>query len=182
MRITELQGQPVVNRATARTLGTIVDVFVDATAARIVALEVAPPGCAGGVRIPRRWITRVGRDAVMVGRRSGAESVDVDSVTDDCLSYRSLVGLEAFDESGHRMGNLRDAGVDLERLSITSFNLVRSGWRGWFNIRCEIRPDEVSSCSRELIVIRGRRVASLGRSGLDPGADFRRERVARNLG
>src|SRR5438045_351299 len=52
MRITELKGRPVVDRATARTLGRIVDVFVDATGARIVAVEVATPGREDCVRIP----------------------------------------------------------------------------------------------------------------------------------
>ncbi len=59
MRITELQGRRVVDRATARTFGTIVDVLVDPTAARIVALEAASPGRPDRVRIPAEWISQV---------------------------------------------------------------------------------------------------------------------------
>jgi sporulation protein YlmC with PRC-barrel domain len=160
MRITELKGQRVVDKATALTLGVIIDVFVDATAARIVALEVAAHAGGRGIRIPAEWITRVGSCAVMVGRRSAADPGVAGPATEHCLTYDSLAGLEVWDESGDRVGYLQDAAIDAQRLVISRFELVPAGWRCWLHLRREIRPDEVGSWSRELMLVRGRRAGS----------------------
>src|SRR5438552_8499468 len=123
MRITELMGRPVVDRAIARTLGRIVDAFIDTTGARISAFELGNAGGEDHVRIPAEWIIRVGGCAVMVARRSRGELAEVIRATEHCLNYQSLVGLEVQDESGEHVGHLRDARFDALRLTITSFEL-----------------------------------------------------------
>lgn len=160
MRITQLQGQRVVDRATALTLGKVIDVFVDATGARIVALEVGAQAGGRGLRIPAEWIACVGSCAVMVARRSSRELAEVIPATEHCLNCQSVVGLEVLDERGERVGHLQDAGVEEESLAITRFELLRTGWRGWLNLRSELHPNEVACCSRDVMLIRGRRVAS----------------------
>ena len=160
MRITQFRGRPVVDRATARTLGTIADVFVDAPGAQIIAVEVAHPGCAECVCIPAEWITHIGSGAVMVARRAGGDLAETARVTEHCLNCKSLVGLEVLDESGNRVGNLHDADVNLPQLAITRFELVPSGWCHWLKRRSQIQPDEVASCSRDIMLIRSSRVAS----------------------
>jgi sporulation protein YlmC with PRC-barrel domain len=82
MRIAELKGRRLVDRATARRLGRIVDVFVDGTRARIVAVELATPGREDCVCIPAEWITGIGSCALMVARRSGGELAEVVPATE----------------------------------------------------------------------------------------------------
>src|SRR5207247_328104 len=100
------------DRPIARTLGRIVDVFIDTTGARIVAVELGDPGGEDRVRIPAEWIIRIGSCAVMVARRSGGGLADVIRVTEHCLNYQSLMGLDVLNESGERVGHLQDARFD----------------------------------------------------------------------
>jgi hypothetical protein len=99
MRITDLKGRPVVDKVVARTLGRI----VDATGARIVAVDVAASGPNDCVRIPAEWIIRIGRCAVMVARRSGGGLAEAVAASERFLNYQSLVGLEVLDENGELM-------------------------------------------------------------------------------
>ena len=164
MWIRELIGRPVVDRTTARVLGITVDAFFDTTATLIVALEVASSGRESGERVPAESITRIGNRAVMVERRSDSEPIGAGHTLDHWLNYRSLMGLEVLDEDGDRVGHLHNARVDPERLSISIFQLAGAGWRRWLNLGSVIRPEEVCSCSRDLMLVKGRRAHSHARA------------------
>ncbi len=157
MRMTELKGRVVVDPTTARKRGVVVDVLVDATTARLAAVDISAPEAEGAERIPADWIARIGRDAVMLARTSAPEDGEPPGPTDDCLDYDSLVGLEVLDEGGDRVGYLQDAQVDPDSLSVTAYELTGAAWRRWLRWSSEIGSDEVTSWSRELMLVRARR-------------------------
>src|SRR5207245_4351261 len=157
MRMTELKGRVVVDPTTARKRGVVVDVLVDATTARLAAVDVSAPEADGAERISADWIARIGRDAVMLARTSVPEEGEPPGATEDCLDYASLVGLEVLDEGGDRVGYLEDAQVDPDSLSVTAYQLTGAAWRRWLRWSSEIGSDEVTSWSRELMLVRARR-------------------------
>ena len=157
MRMTELKGRVVVDPTTARKRGVVVDVLVDATTARLAAVDISAPEAEGAERIPADWIARIGRDAVMLARTSAPEEGGLLGPTEDCLDYDSLVGLEVLDEGGDRVGYLQDAQLDPDSLSVTAYELTGAAWRRWLRWSSEIGSDEVTSWSRELMLVRARR-------------------------
>jgi len=158
MRMTELKGRVVVDPTTARKRGVVVDVLVDATTARLAAVDISLSEADGAERIPAEWIARIGRDAVMLARTSvSPEDGSQAGPAEECLDYGSLVGLEVLDEGGDRVGFLQDAQVDPDSLSVTAYELTGAAWRRWFRWNSEIGSDEVTSWSRELMLVRARR-------------------------
>lgn len=157
MRMTELKGRVVVDPTTARKRGVVIDVLVDATTARLAAVDISAPEVGGAERIPADWIARIGRDAVMLARTSAPEEGESRGPTEHCLDYESLVGLEVLDEGGDRVGYLQDAQVDPDSLSVTAYELTGAAWRRWLRWSSEIGSDEVTSWSRELMLVRARR-------------------------
>ena len=168
MRMTELKGRAVIDPTTARKRGVVVDVLVDATTARLAAVDVAPPEAESPERIPADSIARIGRHAVMLTRgspsspstSSSAAAEDGSGEVVDRLDYGSLVGLEVLDEGGERVGYLQDAQVDPESLAVTAYELAGAAWRRWLHRKSEIGSEEVTSWSRELMLVRNHRRAS----------------------
>jgi sporulation protein YlmC with PRC-barrel domain len=75
---------------------------------------------------------------------------------DAYLDYTSLVGLEVFDERGNHLGHLSDANIDPDSLAVTAYALLDTGWRQWLGLHSEIGPKDVTSWSRELMLIKPR--------------------------
>lgn len=171
MRITQFKGRQVINTATAHRIGVIADTLIDARTARIVALEVASPEHGDCTRIPSEWITHVGNAAVMIMRSTGSTSGDSGHATERCLNYASLLGLEVLDEDGERIGTVEDAVVDAERLAISMFEVARTGWHRRLNVMSQVRPGDVASCSRDVMLIREGCLAA--RSSRAPSLDGR---------
>lgn len=182
MRMTELKGRAVIDPTSARKLGVVVDVLVDATAARLAAVDVAAAAAEPPERIPVDAIARIGRHAVMLTRhspsspwpsaaKSGSASAEDGSgeVVDHRLDYGSLVGLEVLDEGGDRVGYLQDARVDPDSLAVTAYELAGAAWRRWLRWKSEIGSAEVTSWSRELMLVRDHR-RSNGADGANAGS------------
>jgi sporulation protein YlmC with PRC-barrel domain len=68
------------------------------------------------------------------------------------LPLSSLVGLEVLTEGGDRVGRIVDAELDDHTLAVTSY-LLKDASGAWRR-RGRIHPDEVISCSAELMLVR----------------------------
>ncbi len=163
MRITELKGRPVVDSATARRIGLVVDLFVDAGVARLVALAVGAPGADKRKHIAAESIGRIGRDAIMVNLDPATQRTAHAANLQDCLDYRCLTGLEVLDEQGDRIGYLHDARLERDQLTIVTFELNGSLWRRCLDLREEIPPYDVAASSRDAMVLRSKRAWPAGR-------------------
>jgi uncharacterized protein YrrD len=171
MDVTDLVGRPVVELTTARQRGAVVDVLIDPTQARVVALEVAAPGREARERIPAASIARVGRDAVMLARSAAPEPSRSAGPEQEALDVGSLVGLEVLDEDGERAGYVRNARLEPDDLTVSLYELAQARWRRWRGERHQIRADEVVAWSRELLLVRARRPRSAnGVTGGQPGS------------
>ena len=160
MRVTELKGRQVVDPATASKRGRVVDVLVDPTTKRLAGLTIAADGQESHQEISARHIARIGRAAVMLRREVDGDVGDTDLRHEDYLDYATLVGLEVLDEGGDRVGRLLDAKIDPDRLAITAYALVGAGWRRWLGSLSDITPSQVSSWSRELMLVQPRAAAA----------------------
>jgi uncharacterized protein YrrD len=157
VRITELKGRPVVDPTTARKRGTVVDALINPSTGRLAAVEIVVPDSEARERIAAEHVARIGRDAVMLAPYHAPEPDNGARPGDGSLACAQLVGLEVLGENGDRIGSLRDAQVDPESLAIRAYELTSSTWRRWLGMRAEIRVDEVTSWSHELLLVKTQR-------------------------
>ncbi len=154
MRVTELKGRQVVDPITASKRGRVVDVLVDPTTKCLAGLTIAADGEDSHQEISARHIAPIGSAAVMLRREVQGDVSDTDLRHEDYLDYASLVGLEVLDEGGDRVGRLQDANIDPDRLAVTGYALVGTGWwRRWLGSPSDVAPSQVSSWSRELMLV-----------------------------
>ncbi len=156
MRVTELKGRQVVDPTTAAKRGRVVDVLVDPTTKYLAGLTIAADGEESHHEISARHIARIGSAAVMLRREIEGDVGDTNLRHEDYLDYASLVGLEVLDEGGDLVGRLQDAKLDPDRLAITGYTLIGTGWRAWLGSLGDITPSQVSSWSRELMLVQPR--------------------------
>jgi uncharacterized protein YrrD len=157
MRITNIKGRPVVDPTTARKLGIVVDVLVDTTTARLGGLDVASAEAESPTHIPAERIACIGRAAVMLRKGPPLENPTEEGTATDWLGCGSLVGLEVLDDNGDRTGYLQNAQVDPSNLMVGAYELRGAVWRRWLGWRSQIRPDEVTACSTELMLVKAGR-------------------------
>ena len=170
MRVTELRGRQVVDPITASKRGRVVDVLVDPTTRCLAGLTIAADGEESHQEISARHIARIGSAAVMLRREVEGDVFDTELRHEDYLDYGSLVGLEVLDEGGDRVGRLQDAKIDPEHLAITAYALVGAGWRRWLGSMSDITPSQVSSWSRELMLVQPRAGAASTFAGTATGS------------
>jgi sporulation protein YlmC with PRC-barrel domain len=153
MRVTELKGRQVVDPTTASKRGRVVDVLVDPTTKRLAGLTIAADGEESHLEIAASRIARIGSAAVMLRRDGEGDNGDRNLRHEDYLDYNSLVGLEVLDEGGEPVGRLQDAKIDPDRLAITGYALVGTGWQRWLRLQSDIGPSAVTAWSRELVLV-----------------------------
>ncbi len=162
MRVKQLRGLPVVDPVAAKKIGTVRDFFVDPGAGRLAGVSVDPRDGVEPVTILGGEIQRIGRHAVML-RGAYAPSAHASSPpVDRWLDLGTLDGLEVLGDDGDAIGHLSDAYFQQDSLRIDLYAFAAAGWRRWFGRRLGIKPEAVSSCSRELMIALTGRVAHEG--------------------
>lgn len=164
MRLTQVRGLPVVDPRSAKKVGTISGVYVDAQSARIAAFDVKAAGTNESLQISADCVRRVGVHAVML-----AGSMDLFTLPDmedeGLIDSQTLIGLEVMGETGNRLGTLCDALFNQDTLQVDQFEMAVPSVERWFGSGGRISPDAVIACSPELMVVRaGKRVLELEES------------------
>ena len=154
MRLTKVTGMPVVDTHVARQAGIVSDVLLDLHAGRIAVLNVKHADGWLVQRIPAEYVYRLGPHTVLV-----ADTVAVDlgppAADQQWFPIESDVGLEVLTEGGDRVGQIVDVDLDDQTLAIRAY-LLRNAQGAWRR-RGRINPDEVVTCSPELMLIRERK-------------------------
>jgi uncharacterized protein YrrD len=161
MRLKEIRGLPVVDPAAARKIGTVSDYLVDPATGRLAALETQGREGNTDERIAAHRIRRIGQHAVVLTGRatSGSISSDTDQA-ERWLDSASLANLEVLGDDGNRIGRLTDASFDQDTLEIEAYLLHANLWERLFGRRRgRIQPNQVASCSRELMIVNSGRLA-----------------------
>jgi sporulation protein YlmC with PRC-barrel domain len=142
----------VVDPATARKIGSVLDVQIDPAAGQVAAIDVGRPE-GDAQRIVAARIYRVGRDAVMLTRVDAAGPYPAATVDERYLDAASLVGLEVIGVDGNRVGRLSDAVFDQDSLAIECY-VLRQGIAQRLTGRSRrILPKTIQTCSRELMLL-----------------------------
>jgi sporulation protein YlmC with PRC-barrel domain len=153
VKLTKVVGMPVVDTHVARQAGIVSDVLLDLQAGRVAVLNVKHADGWLVQRIPAEYVYRLGPYTILV-----ADTVAVDlgppAVDQRWFPIQSVVGLEVLTEGGDRVGEITDADLDDQTLTVKSY-LLRNASGAWRR-HGRIRPDEVVSCSPELMLIRER--------------------------
>ena len=154
MRLTKVTGMPVVDTHVARQAGIVSDVLLDLHTGRVAVLNVKHADGWLVQRIPAEYIYRLGPHTVLV-----ADTVAVDlgpPVSDQrWFPIQSVVGLEVLTEGGDRVGQIVDAELDDQTLAVRGY-LLRKASGAWRRTG-RIHPDEVVTCSPELMLVRERK-------------------------
>jgi uncharacterized protein YrrD len=157
-RVTALRGLPLVDPAIAQRIGVVVDVLVDPIAGRIAALDVQTGPDDLVERVLAESVRRIGQHAVMLAPGHAGDAPRPGEA-DRWVDTRALVGMEVLADSGDRVGSLADAIFDPDTLDITAYELDRSFWERWLGGGGLIRPEDVVSCSFQLMIVTSARRA-----------------------
>jgi uncharacterized protein YrrD len=167
MRLKEIRGLPVIDPTAARKIGTVTDYQVDPASGRVAALDVSGVDNGEPERILGHRIRRVGRHAVILTGRAGVSPSIVPDLNDHWLDAGTLVGLEVLGDDGNRIGRLVDGTFNQESLEIDAYLLRAGFFERLFGRRGRIAPNQVHSCSRELMIVSTGRVKDLGVTSSD---------------
>ena len=154
MRLTKVPGMPVVDTHVARQAGVVSDVLLDMQAARVAVLNVKHADGWLVQRIPADYVFRLGPQTVLV-RDTVAVDLGPPAPDQRWFPIESIVGLEVVTEGGERVGHITDADLDDQSLAVRSYTLRAAA--GFWRRRLRVHPDEVVTCSPELMLIRARR-------------------------
>ena len=153
MRLTKVPGMPVVDTHVARQAGVVSDVLLDMQAGRVAVLNVKHADGWLVQRIPAEYVYRLGPHTVLV---SDTVAVDLGPPAPDqrWFPIDSVVGLQVITEGGDQIGRITDAELDDQTLAVRVYLLRSAG--GILRRSGRIHPDEVVTCSPELMLIRAR--------------------------
>ena len=145
---------PVVDTHVARQAGVVADVLLDMQAGRVAVLNVNHGDGWLVQRIPAEYVYRLGPHTVMV---SDTVAVDLGppSAEQRWFPIQSLIGLEVLTDGGDKVGQIVDAELDDQTLAVKAY-LLR-GAKGAWRRHGRVHPDEVVSCSPELMLVRERK-------------------------
>jgi sporulation protein YlmC with PRC-barrel domain len=105
-------------------------------------------------RIPAEYVYRIGPHTVLV-----ADTIAVDlgpPPTDQrWFPIQSVIGLEVMSEGGDRVGQIADAELDDQTLAVRAYLLRHAS--GVWRRGGRLNPDEVVTCSEELMLVRDRK-------------------------
>jgi sporulation protein YlmC with PRC-barrel domain len=154
VRITKVTGLPVVDTHVARQAGVVSDVLLDMQAGRVAVLNVNHADGWLVQRIPAEYVYRLGPHTVMV---SDTVAVDLGPPAPEqrLFPIQSLIGLEVLTDGGDRVGQIVDAELDDQTLAVKAY-LLRKAQGAWRR-HGRVHPDEVVSCSPELMLVRERK-------------------------
>ena len=160
MRLREIRGLPVVDPTAARKIGTVSDYLVDPATGRLAALETQDREGNTDERIAAHRIRRIGQHAVVLTGRATSGSIGGDTgQSERWLDSASLANLEVLGDDGNRVGRLTDATFDQDSLDIQAYLLQAQLWERFFGRhRGRIQPNQVASCSRELMIVNSGRL------------------------
>jgi sporulation protein YlmC with PRC-barrel domain len=154
VRLTKVTGMPVVDTHVARQAGIVSDVLLDIQGGRVAVLNVKHADGWLVQRIPAEYIYRLGPHTVLV-----ADTIAVDMGPPDpdqrWFPIESVVGLQVLTEGGERVGEISDADLDDQTLTVRAY-LLRNAGGAWRRLG-RIHPDEVLVCSAELMLVRDRK-------------------------
>lgn len=153
MRLKELRGLPVIDPTAARKIGTVSDYQVDPVGGRLAALDITPVDGTQGQRVLAQRIRRVGSSAVILTARGGTMPNEATDVHDHWLDTSTTVGLEVMGDDGTRIGHLVDGTFNQDTLEVEAYVLRTSFWEQFLDRRGRIQPEQVHSCSRELMIV-----------------------------
>lgn len=143
----------VVDTHVARQAGIVSDVLLDLQTGRVAVLNVKHGDGWLVQRIPAEYVYRLGPHTVLV---ADTAAVDLGPPQADqrWFPIDSVIGLEVLTEGGDRVGEITDAELDDQTLDVRAY-LLRDATGAWRR-RGRVNPDEVVSCSPELMLVRER--------------------------
>lgn len=155
LRALQVCGLPVVDSGVARQAGVVADVVIEPSTGRIASIDLRHGDGWLGDRVPADFIVRLGPDRVLVTRSRELELAPPDDTDDQRIRARQLIGGEVLTESGQRLGTIADILLEEDTMAVAGYELSglplpRRLGRG------RIQPNEVVSCSNELMVVRDR--------------------------
>jgi sporulation protein YlmC with PRC-barrel domain len=147
-------GLPVVDTHVARQAGIVSDVLLDLHTGRVAVLNVKHADGWLVQRIPAEYVYRLGPHTVLV---ADTVAIDLGPPPSDqrWFPIQSVVGLNVLTEGGDRVGQIVDADLDDQTLAVTAY-LLRNATGAWRR-HGRIHPDEVVTCSPELMLVRERK-------------------------
>jgi len=146
-----VRGMPVIDLASARRAGFVLDAFIDPLDGCIAALDVGGRGEGGHRRLPGPNVRRIGRHAVVVFRPEGLAEPLLDE--DRALDIGVLLGLEVLTDTGDRVGFISDVYLDPDTLAVNAYELRTPTIERWLKGPRLILPRQVVLCSRDLMVV-----------------------------
>jgi sporulation protein YlmC with PRC-barrel domain len=156
VRLSKINGLPVVDTHVARQAGVVSDVLLDLHAGRVAVLNVKHGDGWQVQRIPARFIYRLGPRQVLV---SDTVAVDLGLPRGEqpWFPIQSVVGLQVISDGGDEVGRIADAELDEQTLAVKTY-LLRNASGAWRR-SARLQPDEVVNCSAELMLVRHRTAA-----------------------
>ena len=144
---------PVVDTHVARQAGIVSDVLLDLQAGRVAVLNVKHADGWLVQRIPAEYVYRLGPHTVLV---ADTVAVDLGPVVADKRWYpiESVLGLNVLTEGGDAVGRISDAELDDQTLAVKAYLLKHAS--GPWRRRGRVHPEEVVTCSDELMLVRER--------------------------
>jgi sporulation protein YlmC with PRC-barrel domain len=149
--LSQVAGMPVVDTHVARQAGVVADVLLDLATGRVAVLNVQHADGWLVQRIPAEYVYRLGPHTVLV-----ADTVAVDMgpaiANQRWFRTEALLGLEVITEGGDRVGRVADADLDDQTLAVRAYLLKNA--EGAWRRRGRVHPDEVVTCSPEMMIVR----------------------------
>ena len=148
-------GLPVVDTRIARQAGIVGDIVIEPSTGRVAAIDLKHGDGWLGDRVPVDFIVRLGPGTVLVTNSRELEFAPPDELDEQRVRARRLIGGQVLTESGERVGKISDILLDPDTMVVTSYELSGSPLRRLFGDD-GIKPEEVVSCSNELMIVRDR--------------------------
>lgn len=150
MRVADLKGLPVIDPRVARQAGVLKSLLIDPANGKLAVMEVAHGDGALREKIPVRNLRSISPHVIMV---TDLEQVEFSPQPEDdglLVDTETLFKIDVYTEDGRKLGRICDAELDPDSLAITSYKLKLG-----LSTK-KLDPDDVVSCSREMMIVRER--------------------------
>ncbi len=151
LRLSQIQGLPVIDTRIARQAGLVADVLISPVDRVMQAIDVQYGGGWFVQRIPAVLVRTVGTHVVLVDGSVDLEFSPPQAKDPNWVGSRAILGLDVFTLEGDRIGYVADALFNTETFQVLYYELTRPGWARLRRRR--IYPEEVVGCSEDLMLV-----------------------------
>jgi sporulation protein YlmC with PRC-barrel domain len=155
MYVTDLRGLRIFSLMSALRMGAVSDALLDPSCRYVAALVVRQNAPGTRHLVPRRLVSHVGRNAVMlVGTDETPEELHVEDA-DRLIDLNTFVGLEVVTDYGNLVGRVHNAVLDHETLSVVEYVVEGRGFErllGRHGMR-HIDAAHTLSASKDVVIV-----------------------------